>query len=139
ALYHEDMHAEAYLMALQTLGLPEPQRAYAEPLPPAAPLAVREVVFEGGRFTLGTRSVGRHSAESIASPAAQPRAANGDFVFDNELTAHEVTVAPFSLATSTVTQGEYRAFVEDGGYRERRFWSQAGWAWRAAAQATQPR
>jgi iron(II)-dependent oxidoreductase len=60
-------------------------------------------------------------------------------VFDNEKWAHDVRVAPFALAASAVTAGEYRAFVESGGYGERRWWSEAGWAWRLDMNALHPR
>ena len=33
-------------------------------------------------------------------------------------------------ARAPVTNAEFAAFVEDGGYRTRAFWSDAGWAWR---------
>jgi iron(II)-dependent oxidoreductase len=62
-----------------------------------------------------------------------------DFVFDNEKWAHAVPVAPFALATTTVTQGDFHAFVASGGYATRRWWSDAGWAWRESAGAKQPR
>ena len=120
SLYHEDMHAEAFRMSLQTLGLVEPPRARQPALPMPEPSAARFVDFAGGRLMLG------------ATPGP-------DFVFDNEQWAHEVTVAPFSLATTTATQGEYRAFVEAGGYCERRLWSEAGWSWRERTGARAPR
>jgi iron(II)-dependent oxidoreductase len=120
ALYHEDMHAEAFLMALQTLGLPGPEPRRADSMQAGAVLARREVAFAGGTFVMGS-------------------AGTQDFVFDNERCAHEVTVAPFALAAATVTQSEYRAFVDAGGYGERRWWSQPGWAWREAAGASRPR
>lgn len=120
SLYHEDMHAEAFLMALQTLGLPGPSPRDDAAMPAAERDAALEIEFEGGTFEMGS--------------GARP-----DFVFDNERCAHEVTLAPFALAARTVTQDEYRAFVEAGGYGERRWWSDAGWAWREAAGVHQPR
>jgi iron(II)-dependent oxidoreductase len=119
ALFHEDMHAEAFLMTLQTLGMPGPAPRGRE-MPRGDAVACEEVAFEGGRFEMGSGQ-------------------RGDFVFDNEWRAHEVVVAPFALATTTVTQGQYRAFVEAGGYGERRWWSDAGWAWREGAGALRPR
>jgi iron(II)-dependent oxidoreductase len=120
ALYHEDMHAEAFRMSLQTLGLPGP--ACGSVVQTAAVEAPRlsEVCFAGGRFTMG------------AMPGA-------DFVFDNELQAHEVDIAPFALATTTVTQLQYRAFVDSNGYGERRWWSDEGWLWREGLGLTHPR
>ncbi len=53
---------------------------------------------------------------------------HGDaFAFGNELPRHPQHVAPFKLADRTVTNGEYRAFVADGGYRRPELWLSAGW------------
>ena len=60
------------------------------------------------------------------------------FVFDNEKWAHEVDIAPFRIAKAPVTNAEFAAFVDDGGYRNREFWSAAGWAWRERAGAERP-
>jgi ergothioneine biosynthesis protein EgtB len=49
------------------------------------------------------------------------------FCFDNELAAHDVLVAPFELQNRLVTNGEYLAFVEAGGYRDFRHWMGEGW------------
>ena len=50
------------------------------------------------------------------------------FAFDNEGPRHEVLLQPFSLASRPVTNGDYLAFVEDGGYEDPRYWLSAGWA-----------
>jgi iron(II)-dependent oxidoreductase len=50
-------------------------------------------------------------------------------VFDNEKWAHEVTLEAFRIARAPVTNGEYLAFVEAGGYSEKKFWSPQGWHW----------
>jgi gamma-glutamyl hercynylcysteine S-oxide synthase len=107
------------LMALQSLGLPGPVHEPVE-LPSAVAFSVHEVEFAGGRFEMGSRD-------------------GLDFVFDNERRAHEVAVGPFALATATVTQAEYRTFVEAGGYEEPRWWSEAGWRWREGSALCQPR
>ncbi|WP_046244718.1 ergothioneine biosynthesis protein EgtB [Hymenobacter terrenus] len=49
------------------------------------------------------------------------------FCFDNELAAHEMLVAPFELQNRLVTNADYLAFVEAGGYRDFRFWMGEGW------------
>ena len=53
------------------------------------------------------------------------------FSYDNERPRHDRTVAPFRIAARPVTVAEWDAFVADGGTRDQRFWSDAGWAWRA--------
>ncbi len=61
--------------------------------------------------------------------------AGAGFAFDNERPRHEVLVRPFALATRAVTCGEYRAFIDDGGYRRPELWLSDGWAWVQAASA----
>lgn len=51
------------------------------------------------------------------------------FVFDNEKWAHPVQVKPFRIARAPVTNGEFAGFVENGGYRKRKYWSAEGWRW----------
>jgi iron(II)-dependent oxidoreductase len=77
------------------------------------------VEIPGGAFWLG------------ATPA-EP------FVFDNEKWAHPVELRPFAIARAPVTQAEFAAFVDDGGYARRDVWSEAGWRWRVAAGARHP-
>ena len=107
ALVHEDMHAEALLMTLQTLGLPAP------PMPvgtaPSSTARARDIRFAGGEFMQGTR--------------------DAPFAFDNERGAHAVTLAPFSIASRTVTQGEFAAFVEATGRAPPRYWKPEGSWW----------
>ena len=54
------------------------------------------------------------------------------FSYDNEGPAHRVFLEPARLASRLVTNGEYLAFVEDGGYGRPELWLSAGLA---AAQA----
>lgn len=114
-LFHEDMHAEALTYTRQTL-------RYAAP---HCPMIVEAGPFpgdahvDGERFRLG------------ALPG-------DEFVFDNEKWAHEVEIAPFRIAKAPVTNAEMAAFVDAGGYRDRRLWSEEGWRWRTAAAAEHP-
>lgn len=39
-------------------------------------------------------------------------------------------VAPFRASKYKVTNGEFAAFVRDGGYSNKKWWSEAGWSWR---------
>ncbi|HUJ02362.1 MAG TPA: SUMF1/EgtB/PvdO family nonheme iron enzyme, partial [Rhizomicrobium sp.] len=50
------------------------------------------------------------------------------FAFDNESPQHEILLQPFRLASRPVTNGEYRGFIEDGGYGRPEFWLSDGWA-----------
>jgi len=60
------------------------------------------------------------------------------WVYDNERSRHEVELAPFRIDRTPVTNRQYRAFVEDGGYDDSRLWSDAGWEWRQEAAVEAP-
>jgi ergothioneine biosynthesis protein EgtB len=59
------------------------------------------------------------------------------FHFDNEGPVHDALVHPFQIARRLVTNGEYRAFIDDGGYDRPELWLSEGWhavqthGWRA--------
>jgi iron(II)-dependent oxidoreductase len=116
ALFHEDMHDEAFAYTRQTLAYPDPS---PPPEPPSTGALPGDVAVPGGRYRLG--------AERGTS-----------FVFDNEKWAHDVEVAPFRMARAPVTNSELAAFVEAGGYRDERLWSPEGWQWRARCGAQKP-
>ncbi|OVZ57982.1 hypothetical protein CDO44_16540 [Pigmentiphaga sp. NML080357] len=49
------------------------------------------------------------------------------FAFDNESPRHRVWIEAFELAQRPVSNGEYLAFVDDGGYRRPELWLSDGW------------
>jgi ergothioneine biosynthesis protein EgtB len=51
------------------------------------------------------------------------------FAFDCEGPRHRALLAPHALADRTVTNGEWAAFIADGGYRSPSHWLADGWAW----------
>jgi ergothioneine biosynthesis protein EgtB len=51
------------------------------------------------------------------------------FAFDCEGPRHTQWLRPHRLANRLVTNGEWRAFMEDGGYGDARLWLSDGWAW----------
>ena len=50
------------------------------------------------------------------------------YCFDNEGPAHRVLVGPVRIARSLVTNGEWLAFIKDGGYANPALWLSDGWA-----------
>lgn len=120
AVHHHDMHTEALTYTRQTLGYPAPflPGIDAGPAPEAGPLP-GDVRVPGGRYLLGADR-------------------DGEFVHDNEKWVHPVPLAPYAIARAPVTQAEYAAFADDGGYERRELWGDDGWAWRAAAEAGAP-
>ena len=139
AVFHEEMHNEAFYYTCQTLGYavpdiqkqrtagcvtnlphpnPSPGGRGALHLSPSERRA-GDAAIGGGRFLLGAGS------------------ADG-FVFDNEKWAHEVMVQPYRMARTAVSNAEFAAFVDDAGYSRRELWSDAGRHWRNEAGATMP-
>ncbi|MDQ6639671.1 MAG: SUMF1/EgtB/PvdO family nonheme iron enzyme [Pseudomonadota bacterium] len=104
ALFHEEMHAEAFSVLAQTLGIDTGLVARITTRPARAPL-----LFPATRWLLGTSGAG--------------------FRFDNEAEPHPVDVPEFEIDAQAVTWAQYGEFVEDGGYDERALWSEAGWEW----------
>jgi ergothioneine biosynthesis protein EgtB len=60
------------------------------------------------------------------------------FFFDNETPRHRQFVEPFSMASRLVSNSEYLAFVEDGGYQNPLLWLAAGWDWVQQQKLTRP-
>ncbi len=113
---HEQQHDETMLATHQLrAGAPVLQA----PAPPTGrPPAAREVLVPGGPFTMGT--------------STEP------WALDNERPAHAVDVPAFVIDTAAVTNGEYAAFVEAGGYDDPQWWSDEGWAHRVSAGLVAP-
>lgn len=116
ALFHEDMHAEAFAYMAQTRGLPVAGLEWPQPRPTRDPIGLPAT-----RWRLGM----------------EPE--DGGFVFDNEKWAHEVQVREFEIDAQPVTWAQYAEFVEDGGYDEERWWSAEGWRWLQASGRRAPR
>jgi len=120
AVFHEDMHTEAFTYTRQTMGYPPPELDDVAGMRTHAAGPVRgDAAVPGGRFRLGAE----HDA---------------GFVLDNEAWAHERVVEPFQIALAAVTEEEFARFVEDGGYENRHYWSEDGWSWRESTGATAP-
>lgn len=129
-VFHEDMHDEALLMTRQTVGDPAPSFACGAP-------ESRDV---------GARDAGPHDAGPLDGDARVPggRYVLGadplhGFAFDNERDAHEVELDAFTIARAPVTQSQFAAFVDDGGYSRPALWSDDGWRWREREGAEAPR
>lgn len=113
---HEQQHAETMLATHQLRS--GPAVLDAPPPPPGSPVTAREVLVPGGPFTMGT--------------SAEP------WALDNERPAHTVDVPAFVIDAHPVTNAEYAAFVEAGGYEQERWWSPEGWRHRTAAGLVAP-
>lgn len=109
--HHEEQHQELFLTDIKYNFSVNPLKpAYRGDLPVAGP---------GGDSTLnwierpaGIRDIGCDDA---------------GFCFDNETPRHRVLTTAYALASRLVTNGEYLAFIEAGGYRRPEYWLADGW------------
>jgi len=119
---HEEQHQELLLTDIKHLFAQSPllpaYRAGAGDEEAGVPTPLAWLPFGGGLSMLG------HEGP--------------DFAFDNERPRHRVYVAPFALASRTVTCGEYAAFVADDGYTRPELWLAEGWAWVQEARRDRP-
>ncbi|MCH4893304.1 ergothioneine biosynthesis protein EgtB [Sphingomonas sp. SFZ2018-12] len=67
----------------------------------------------------------------IEGPAGIASVGHGGdgFSFDCEGPRHPVLLHAHAIADRTVTNGEWAAFIADGGYADPRHWLSDGWAW----------
>ena len=49
------------------------------------------------------------------------------FHFDNETPRHRVWLDPFQISDELISNAEYQAFIDDGGYRRPELWMSDGW------------
>lgn len=85
---------------------------------------------------LGPRPVG----QLVLVPAGPCSIGSDDtsFTYDNERPRHRVELAAFRIETAPVTNGEYAAFIDDGGYVRPELWSDDGRRWLAESHAEGP-
>ncbi len=118
-IHHEQQHQELLLTDIKHALWSNPLApAYREDLPaPTAPPAAAN--DEPGWI---------EREEAIVPIGAAPwPASGGDFAYDNETPRHRVLLAPHAIARRTVSNAEYAAFIEDGGYRTPTLWLSDGW------------
>lgn len=60
------------------------------------------------------------------------------FCFDNETPRHRQFVEAFEMATRLVSNGEYLAFIEAGGYQNPALWLAEGWDWLSSQKMRHP-
>ncbi|MBJ6726133.1 5-histidylcysteine sulfoxide synthase [Geomesophilobacter sediminis] len=119
---HERIHLETSSVLIRQLPIdqvkPDPFWAICNDTgePPANEL----IPVSGGKIILG-------------KPMDHPL-----YGWDNEYGSHEANVASFAASKCLVSNREFLSFVEDGGYRESRWWTEEGWNWRNFRAAEYP-
>ena len=111
-LNHEQQHQELLLTDIKLNFSANPLRpAYRDDLPETSSAAappLHWIALPGGIHEIG------HPG--------------GGFAYDNEKPRHRVYLNAFRLASRPVTNGEFLAFMQDGGYDNPAFWLSDGWA-----------
>ena len=111
-LHHDQQHQELFLMDLLNLMARSPLDPAAFPAEPRArpaqPAKGGTTRFDGGLVEIGH--------------------AGGSFAFDNEGPAHRVWLEPYALANDLVSNADWIAFIDDGGYARPELWLSDGWA-----------
>ena len=117
---HEQQHQELLLTdILATLAENPMQPAYGE-LGPAQCHSVEPLSWLPGR-------------EGIVEVGA-----GAGFAFDCERPRHRALLHPHAIANRCVTNGEWRQFIADGGYRNPALWLSEGWDWVEANRIERP-
>jgi len=121
AIEHRLMHVETLAYMLHQLPREGKFLESQSPITASIPWAPEMIDIPAGQAHLGrSRSDAR------------------GFGWDNEYEAHCVDVPAFSIDRYKVTNGQYLAFIEAGGYRERSFWTDADWQWKSQQDITHP-
>jgi formylglycine-generating enzyme required for sulfatase activity len=61
-----------------------------------------------------------------------------DIVGQSDRPGADLYLPEFWIARLPITNAQYRAFIDAGGYDTRRWWTGNGWEWRRDSQRTQP-
>jgi len=112
-LHHEQQHQELLLMDIEhVLSVNPLDPAYrATPFPDTEESPAGWVEHDGGLV-----EIGHDTSDPVAG-----------FAFDNEGPLHSVHLEPYRLADRLVTAGEWREFIDDGGYERPDLWLSDGW------------
>ncbi len=111
--HHEEQHQELLVTDILHMFSENPLEPAMWPAPRKVPVempgAIGWIAHEGGIVEVG------HDGDG--------------FAFDCEGPRHAALLAPHAIADRTVTNGEWAAFIADGGYGDARHWLADGWAW----------
>jgi iron(II)-dependent oxidoreductase len=152
--YLRRAEAEQYLATVRErvrglgLGADEPfvdlvlrhERQHAETMLQTLALAALEGWRPPASGCVGTADEPASGLELVDVPAASyPLGAGGaSFAYDNERPQHEIEVERFAIGRVPLTNADWLAFVTEGGYARRAWWSEEGWAWRSAERIERP-
>jgi iron(II)-dependent oxidoreductase len=112
---HELQHHETMMQALQIAGLPCGLRGQLEDPERCVDDGLSLVDYAGASVEIGA-------------------AYDDGFSYDNEQPRHPVTLAPYRIGASPVSNRAWQQFIDAGGYARRELWSTEGWRWRTSGE-----
>ena len=110
-IHHEQQHQELLLMDIK-------RNFYENPLRPV----YNNEVFTNSETVESQWHTFHAGLVKVGVPQEDP-----GFAFDNEKDQHQVWLESFMLSSHLVTNDEFLAFIEDGGYQEPKYWLSDGW------------
>jgi ergothioneine biosynthesis protein EgtB len=111
-LHHEEQHQELLLTDIKHIFGTNPLRPVYRATRLAGAHSTRRLGTDWTAFRAGVYEIGDSGSE---------------FVFDNERPRHRVHLDDFRIALRPVTNGEFLAFLDAGGYRDAALWLAQGW------------
>jgi formylglycine-generating enzyme required for sulfatase activity len=101
--------------------------------------AIDDAVELPARLALGRcmGGLGDPRIRGLRDPSAYVEVPTGTYPCGDDGKTVEIA-APFRIGRYPATNGQYQAFIDGGGYHERRWWSEGGWAWRQRTEVTEP-
>ncbi|MGH1505911.1 MAG: ergothioneine biosynthesis protein EgtB [Acidimicrobiales bacterium] len=114
--HHEQQHQELLLMDAKHVLSINPLRPVYDPA----------CALDGDPSAPAAPGLGWHEV-APDGPVEIGHAGGDTFHFDNEGPRHRVWLEPYAVADRLVTAGEWRAFIDDGGYRRPELWLSDGW------------
>lgn len=117
-IQHEHQHDETMLATHQLRRGGPALEEGVTPSTTVEPAGPPEVLIAAGSFEMGT--------------------SDDPWAYDNERPAHRIYLDDYWIDTAPVTNAEYLAFMDDGGYDQRRWWTGDGWEWRCRSGRRSP-
>ncbi len=119
-IQHEAQHVEIITMVLalhQRQGKQTPLAPAIQQASPISSLSTEMLLIPAGDFYQGC---------------------NAPEAIDNERPVHKVSLERYWIDRAPVTCGQYRQFIQAGGYQTEKWWCEQGWEWQQRSQIARP-
>jgi len=118
-LQHHCQHYETMAMVLTQLQLQKSHQHFTVKAPIKAQLPDNDAIaISAGEYHIGNQN----NAQS----------------FDNEVPAQKIHLDDFQIAKKPISNAQWLAFMENGGYQQTKLWDEAGWVWKESKGISHP-